>query len=88
MDVLKQINGIGYDRFAEMGSYLVNHGIDVDKTPTIRKVFTRLSKARQYYDSLNEEKNIWSLSNGIDLLQDHRLIDTPYPPPSNKAQKE
>ena len=44
-----------------------NGKFEVQATSSI-KVFTQLSEARKYYDSLNEEKAIWDITGMPELL--------------------
>ena len=44
-----------------------NGKFEVKATSTI-KIFTKLSEARNYYDSLNEEKAIWDITGMPELL--------------------
>jgi hypothetical protein len=39
----------------------------------VTKEFTKLSEARAYYESLNEEKAIWDITTIPELLECHTL---------------
>lgn len=52
--------GQGYDYSNENGLFEVK--------ATINKTFITLSEAKEYYDSLNEEKAIWDISFIPELL--------------------
>ena len=55
--------GDGFDFSTENGLFEV-------KAKKIKQ-FSKLSQARQYYDSLNEEKAIWDLTRIPELLECH-----------------
>lgn len=61
---LKSTSGEGYSYAPEKGVFCV-------KTDDILKTFTRLSEARKYYDSINEEKAIWQYKPSAELLDAH-----------------
>ena len=65
MGKLKYYGGNGYDYAKENGIF------EVRAKDT--KTFTELLKAREYYDSLNEDKAIWDLTNIPELLECHTL---------------
>ena len=60
---LKYYGGEGFAYANEHGKFEVRG----DKTI----VFISLSVARSYYESLNEEKSIWDVTRGADLLECH-----------------
>jgi hypothetical protein len=60
---LKYYGGQGYDYSSESGTFEV-------RTRTTER-FTKLSEARKYYDSLNEEKAIWDITSVSELLECH-----------------
>lgn len=60
---LKHYGGEGYGYAKENGKFTVK--------ATITKEFTKLSEARKYYDSLNEEKALWDYTRGAELLDAH-----------------
>ena len=62
---LKYYGGIGYDSFSEIGIY------EVRGNET--KQFQRLSKAKQYYENLDEEKSIWNIEGCPELIECHTL---------------
>jgi len=63
--VLKYYGGQGYEYSEEVGKFEV-------KAKTIKN-FNRLSEARSYYDSLNEEKAIWDITKVPELLECHNF---------------
>ena len=63
MKKLKYYGGQGYDYSNEIGKFVVK----ANET----KQFTNLSKAKEYYESLNEEKAIWDISTIPELLEGH-----------------
>jgi hypothetical protein len=65
MKKLELYGGDGYDYSAENGKYKVK--------ATVTKEFTKLSEARAYYESLNEEKAIWDITTIPELLECHTL---------------
>jgi hypothetical protein len=60
---LKYCGGEGYKYSNEIGKFKV-----VSKT---NKTFDKLSEAKKYYQSLNEEKAIWDISAIPELLECH-----------------
>jgi hypothetical protein len=65
MKKLQLYVGDGYDYSAENGKYEVE--------AKVTKEFTKLSEARAYYESLNEEKAIWDITTIPELLECHTL---------------
>jgi len=65
MKKLKFIAGDGYFYSNEIGKFEV-------KAKEI-KIFNKLSEARKYYDSLNEEKAIWDITRMPELLEYHNF---------------
>lgn len=63
MKKLKYYGGQGYYYSNENGKFEV-------KAKEI-KIFNKLSEARKYYDSLNEEKGIWDITKLPELLEAH-----------------
>lgn len=63
MEKLKNYGGQGYGFSKEIGKF------EVKAKET--KEFNKLSEARSYYDSLNEEKAIWDLTKIPELLDCH-----------------
>jgi hypothetical protein len=55
--------GQGYSYSNEVGNFEVK--------AKENKEFTRLSEAKKYYESLNEEKAIWDITNVPELLECH-----------------
>jgi len=66
MKKLTNIGGQGYSYSNEDGKFEVI-GNDV-------KVFTKLSEAKKYYNSLRVEKAIWDLTSIPELLEAHALV--------------
>ena len=65
---MKKLNflcGNGYDYSNENGMF------EVRASET--KQFTKLSEAKKYYESLNEEKAIWDLTTIPELIECHVL---------------
>ncbi|HIA37043.1 MAG TPA: hypothetical protein EYN89_10045 [Flavobacteriales bacterium] len=60
---LKYYGGKGYEYSNENGNFEV-------KANEVKK-FTRLSKAKEHYDNLNEEKAIWDTTTMPELLSCH-----------------
>jgi hypothetical protein len=61
MKKLKYYGGQGYGYSNEIGKFEVNG-----------KPFTKLSEAKEYYESLNEEKSIWEVTTAIpELIEGH-----------------
>jgi hypothetical protein len=60
---LKYYGGEGYLYSKEIGKFEVK--------AKENKEFTRLSEAKKYYESLNEEKAIWDITNVPELLECH-----------------
>jgi hypothetical protein len=67
MKPLNFYGGEGYDHIVEDGEFEVRVK-DVE-----RKTFYKLSDARLYYDSINEEKSLWQINNLSKLLQAHTI---------------
>jgi hypothetical protein len=65
MKKLKYYGGQGYYYSNENGKFEV-------KSKEI-KIFNKLSEARKYYDSLNEEKAIWDITKIPELLEYHHF---------------
>lgn len=65
---LKYYGGQGFGYSYEIGEYKVK--------ATEERHFTKLSEAKAYYESLNEEKAIWDISGAPELLECH-ILDTP-----------
>ena len=63
MKKLKFYGGQGYGYSNEIGKF------EVKANET--KQFTNLSKAKEYYESLNEEKAIWDITTIAELLECH-----------------
>lgn len=63
MKKLKYYSGQGYDYSTENGKF------EVKAKET--KQFTKLSEAKKYYESLNEEKAIWDITTIPELLECH-----------------
>lgn len=60
---LKYYGGQGYGYSKEIGKFEVN--------AKINKIFDRLSEAKKYYESLNEEKSIWDVTTIPELIECH-----------------
>jgi len=60
---LKNYGGQGYGYSKEIGKFEVKSSFN--------KTFDRLSEAKKYYESLNEEKAIWDRTNGAELIDCH-----------------
>ncbi len=60
---LKYYGGQGYDYSNESGKFEV-------KAKEVR-VFNKLSAAKKYYESLNEDKAIWDISTLPELIECH-----------------
>jgi len=60
---LKHYGGQGYGYSKENGKFEV-------RAKEIKQ-FNRLSKAKKYYESLNEEKAIWDLTTVPELIECH-----------------
>lgn len=60
---LKYYGGQGYGYSNENGNF------EVDASDS--KEFTSLSEAKGYYESLNEEKAIWDVTNIPELIEAH-----------------
>ena len=67
MKKLEFISGQGYSHSNEDGLF------EVQGTET--KVFKKLSQAKKYYESLNEEKAIWDITIIPELLECHIVSD-------------
>jgi len=67
MKPLNFYGGEGYSHISEDGEFEVRVN-DVE-----RKKFYKLSDARLYYDSINEEKSLWRIDNLPKLLQAHTI---------------
>lgn len=63
MKKLVEYGGDGFGGCKEVAMYEVNHESKIHG-----KYFNQLSKAREYYDSLNEAKFIWSIDGCPELL--------------------
>ena len=68
MNKLEYYGGDGYGSSTEIGKFEVK----ASKT----KTFNKLSEARKYFDSLNEEKAIWDLTRAPELL-DCYVLNSP-----------
>jgi len=66
MKKLKFYGGQGYGYSNEIGKFEV-----FEVKANERKQFTNLSKAKEYYESLNEEKAIWDITTIAELLECH-----------------
>lgn len=64
MKKLKYYGGQGYDYSKENGKFKVKVGGK-------QILFTKLSEAKKYYESLNQEKAIWDVSGMPELLECH-----------------
>lgn len=60
---LKYYGGQGYGYSKEIGKFEVK--------ASTNKMFDRLSEAKKYYESLNEEKAIWDLTTIPELIESH-----------------
>ena len=60
---LKYYGGQGFEGLSELGKYEVRANVD--------KSFNCLSEAKEYYESLNEEKAIWDVTFMSDLIEAH-----------------
>jgi hypothetical protein len=60
---LKYYGGQGYGYSKETGKFEVK--------AKVNKTFDRLSEAKAYYESLNEEKAIWDLTTIPELIECH-----------------
>ena len=60
---LKYYGGEGFSYANELGKFEVRGEKTID--------FISLSAARSYYERLNEEKSIWDVTRGADLLEAH-----------------
>lgn len=63
MKKLKYYGGQGFDYSNENGKFEV-------KANEVKQ-FTKLSEAKKYYESLNEEKAIWDITTIPELLECH-----------------
>lgn len=73
--VLEYYGGEGWGFSYENGNYQVKHGgKEVD--------FKKLSKAKKYYESINDEKCCWNLTVGFPVLLEAHVWGTgePYDP--------
>lgn len=60
---LKRLGGNGYDYSHENGKFEVRS--------IVIKQFTKLSEAKEHYESLKEEKTIWDITGIPELLECH-----------------
>jgi hypothetical protein len=58
---LKYFGGSGFEGLKENGKYEVKC--------KITKQFSKLSEAKKYYESLNEEKAFWDITNMPELIE-------------------
>jgi hypothetical protein len=63
---LEYYGGDGYGAVKEEGVF------EVKATET--KTFTSLSKAREYYDSLIDDKALWDITSLPELLEAHTVV--------------
>jgi hypothetical protein len=61
-------SGQGYGDSEENGRFIVKHS---DKETE----FDKLSEAREFYDSINEEKAIWDMTKIPELLECHSYFE-------------